>query len=313
MFAFGAVHGFLAQLKTISKEEGYLPEWTVWSLDSRASVLARRLVLLNTSLPLRTRYDAREQNSDGVSRMPGIWQSVMEHVLGWPVAALFLGLLFRKPLTELVGRINNIKAPGIEVAAPPAIAQIDAKVPISPPAALKGEIAPISTEPAIVPSAMTPLSPEILDEKRAAVRSFGHGLPMVDESVQSIKTELVGLDLPLASEDTAEILVRHLATTQLMVRCERTHRAIFGSQIVALHLMNNGGPQPDRALMSLFENARAQEPRFYGSYTFENWIGFLIGEAAVLKTDNSELSAITVYGRTYLEYIGAFATFPKPH
>jgi hypothetical protein len=44
--------------------------------------------------------------------MIDFWKSIFEHVLGWPVAAFFLGLLFRKPLTALVERIDHIKAPG---------------------------------------------------------------------------------------------------------------------------------------------------------------------------------------------------------
>ena len=145
-----------------------------------------------------------------------------------------------------------------------------------------------------------------------AVKKFGQGIPIIDEQVATIKKQLTELKLPLDSAATGEILVRHLATTQLMLRCERTHRLIFGSQIVALHMMKNSGPQPEESLSPIFDNARAQDPKFYGSYTFGDWIGFIIKEGAVIKADN-DLYAITVYGENYLEYVGIFASGPKPH
>jgi hypothetical protein len=232
------------------------------------------------------------------------WKSVVEHILSWPVAAFVLGMVFRRPLTELVGRIINIKGAGFELAAPPASAQIESKSSPSP-EAIKGEIGSTTPE-MLVPLATVP------DEKREAVRAFGVGFsPIVDEDVTKIKGQLDLLNFPLDAVDTAEILVRHLAVTQLMVRCERTHRLIFGSQIVALHMMNNT-PQPESAVRAIFEQARTAEPKFYGSYTFDDWIGFLSREITVIKTEDGQY-AITVYGRSYLQYISVFATAPRPH
>ena len=244
--------------------------------------------------------------------MLDIWKTIIEHVLSWPVAALFLGLLFRRPLTALIARISSIKAPGFDFSAPqpPASAQIE--ITASPtPDTLKGEIGSTTSDVAITPTATPSGVDTVLAEKREAVRAFGQGNAIVDESVVTIKKQLAALDMPLDSVDTGEILVRHLAATQLSVRCERTHRLIYGSQVLALHMMN-GASQPETALNSIFENARAKEPQFYGSYTVEDWIGFLITEGAVIKTDDGQYG-ITVYGRIYLEYIGAFPSLPRPH
>jgi hypothetical protein len=239
-------------------------------------------------------------------------KTVIQYVLGWPVIALVLGLIFRKPLTDLLGRINGFKGVGLEVSAtqPLASAQSDPKI-LPPPEALKGEIGSTNPETAITPTTPSDNAPP--PPNLDAVKKFGTGIPIVDEDVATIKKQLAALSLPLNSEETGELLVRHLAATQLMVRCERTHRLIYGSQLVALHLMNNSGrPQPEESLRPIFENARAQEPKFYGAYTFENWVGFLIKEITVTKTEKG-LYAITVYGQSYLNYVGLFATGPKPH
>lgn len=233
-----------------------------------------------------------------------IWKAVIEH-LGWPVVALILGLLFRKPLSGILDRVNNIKGPGFEFTANAQLAQKTAE----PPEALKGEIVPVASVAAPTPIAV--LTGDALAAKKEAVKNFGKGIEIVDEDVPTIEAQMAALDMPLDSEDTTHILVRHLATTQLMLRCERTHRSIFGSQIAALHMLNMQGPQPESAIKPFFETARNKEPQYYGSYTFEKWIGFLIGEIAV-RCDGGQYG-ITVYGRTYLEYIGAFAPAPKPH
>jgi hypothetical protein len=243
--------------------------------------------------------------------MLDFWKTIVGDVLSWPVAAFILVLLFRKPLSELIGRINNIKAPGFELAAPPASAQLKEEAK-EPPASLKGEIGSAISEIAVTPTATSPAVDAILEEKRAAVRQFGQGIAIVDEAVMNIKRQLTALNMPLDSEETGEILVRHLAGTQLMARCERTHRLIFGSQLLALHMMNNAGPQPKAALRPIFENACAQELQFYGSYTFEDWLGFLIKEVTVTETEKG-LYGITVYGRSYLDYIAIFAPGPRPH
>jgi hypothetical protein len=200
------------------------------------------------------------------------------------------------------------KGPGFDFSAPPASAQLTEKT-IEPPESLKGEIVPApSSTTATPPAAVTG---DEIAAKKEAIRNFGKGIAIVDEDVDTITRQLTALGMPLDSEDTARIVVRHLAATQLMLRCERTHRPIFGSQIAALHLVNQQGLQPESAIKPIFEAARNKEPQFYGSYTFEKWIGFLIGEIAV-RCDNG-LYGVTVYGQSYLEYIGIFAPHPKPH
>jgi hypothetical protein len=54
--------------------------------------------------------------------------------------------------------------------------------------------------------------------------------------------------------------------------------------------MNQQGPQPESAIKPIFEAARSKEPQFYGSYTFEKWIGFVIGEIAV-RCDNGYMGS----------------------
>lgn len=243
-----------------------------------------------------------------VPYMDGLLKSLIEHGLGWQLVALFLCLLFRDPLKRLLERTSGLKGPGgFELTAPPASAQA-----VPPPKAPKGEIGSSTTDAAPVTAIAQPAGIEkILTEKREAVLNLGKGNAIVDADVVTIKAQLTALNFPLDSTETTDILLRHLAATQLMVRCERTHRLIFGSQILALQMVKST-EQPENSLMPVFESARAKEPEFYGSYTFGDWIGFLIKEGAVIKTDHGPY-AITDYGRSYLDYIAIFASASRPH
>jgi len=241
--------------------------------------------------------------------MHEIWKTIIEHVINWPIVALALGLIFRKPLTALVSRINSIKGPGFDLSAPPHAASAQTESKESPP---EGVIGSGATETAVTPATMSSGVAAVVLEKREAVQNFAKGIAIVDEDVEKIKSQLAALDMPLDSEETAIVLIRHLAATQLAVRCERTLRVIFGSQLLALHLMNNSGVQAEDTVRAIFENARAAEPQFYGSYSFDDWIGFLIKEVTVIKSEQGRYG-ITVYGSIFLQYAVARASVPRPH
>lgn len=242
--------------------------------------------------------------------MLDIFKAAIEF-LSWPLVALVLGLVFRKPLVELVLGIVEIKTPGLHIQRSLASAQNEPKQTPRPEAWQEGISSPTS-EPPHAPGVAAHELAASSEERRKSILTFGRGIAIVDEGVAAIKAELTALNFPLGAEETADTLVRHLATTQLMLRCERTHRLIYGSQIVALHLLKNGGYQPEKTLRSIFEDARAREPLFYGSYVFTEWAAFLIREGAVGTTEDG-LYAITVYGNSYLDYAGMFSLGPKPH
>ena len=96
-----------------------------------------------------------------------------------------------------------------------------------------------------------------------------------------------------------------------MSRSEITYRLIFGSQIAVLQLLNQQGPQSEETIRPFFDSAKARSPKFYGEYSFENWIGFLIREGAVLKEEG--LYKITVYGSEFLAWMVAAKAPKKIH
>lgn len=217
---------------------------------------------------------------------------LVERLLGWPVAVLVLCLIFRKPLKSFLERIVLLKAPGVEVSAPTRAEQqlLEAKNSstvdqLAQPVAAQGSL-PI---------------PEGLAERAIAVRNFGGQDRMVLEQIEVIRGELQELQFPLESADTTEVLIRHLAVTQLLVRLERTYRFIFGSQIELLQLANHSGPQEEETARLIFERAKSAAPEFYSGYTFEQWIDFLRKQSLIVAEDPQ--IAITVYGTQFLSWL----------
>jgi len=227
---------------------------------------------------------------------------LVERLLGWPVAVFVLCLIFRKPLKSFLERIVLLKAPGVEVSAPARAEQqlIETKNPTTDDQLVQ----PVDAQRNL------PI-PEGLAERATAVRNFGGQEPIVLEQIEIIRHELQELQFPLDSADTSEVLIRHLAVTQLMNRFERTYRLIFGSQIELLRLANQSGPLQTAAAEPIFEAAKSAAPEFYGEYTFEQWLDFLRKQGVIVADDPSIV--ISVYGIQFLSWLVVTQAPPKPH
>src|ERR1035437_8887369 len=210
------------------------------------------------------------------------------------MAIFVLCLIFKKPLKSFLERIVLLKAPGVEVSAP---ARADQQLVESKNPAAEDQLA----QPVVVQQTL-PI-PEDLVKRQQAVRNFGEQAPIVLEQMENIRTNLRDLEFPLDSSDTVDVLIRHLAVTQLLVRFEGTYRMIFGSQIALLQLIHHSGAQTEDTVRSIFERAKAVSPGFYAGYSFEDWSTFLLRQGTVLFEDG--LYTGTVYGNDFLAWMVA--------
>jgi hypothetical protein len=234
-----------------------------------------------------------------------ILRTLIERLLSWPVAVLVLALYFRKPLTALLNRIDLFKGPGIEVSAPIGSASKQK---------IEAEKVPDEDQLAIgVPTQHELPLPEGLQERQHAVRTYGGDDHILLLQMTLIKEQLAELRLALDSEETAQILIRHLAATQLLYKAERVYRLIFGSQIAALRFLNENGQQPAESLRPMFERARSRSPKFYGEYPFEEWIGFLVGQHTVTPLNGSNRYDISVFGVEFLRWMTTTSVPRKMH
>jgi hypothetical protein len=232
-------------------------------------------------------------------------KTIIQSLLSWPVAILILACIFRKQLKSLVDRIDLFKAPGIEVSAPTGSANKQ-----------KIEADKKSVEdPLGIGSIQTQLElpiPAEIKSRQAAVSTYGGDEPILLEQMKLIEDDLATLHFPLTSLDTSYVLIRHLAVNQILVRMERIYRLIFGSQITVLRTLNESGPQPADSLSILFDKAKSKAPKFFGEYTFRDWIDFLLKQNTIVELADGKYG-ISVLGQEFLKWVTATGVPRKLH
>jgi hypothetical protein len=194
-------------------------------------------------------------------------------ILAWPFVAVVLGifvsLIFRAQIAQFINRIKNVGAKGITTELPP---------------------------------------PESQQEQRESnAEAVQHLLDVVGTSVviaeqeQRILSELEekGLD---ANSDSARVLIKHLAGTQLLLAFERAYSSIFGSQIFLLKKLNEvTGPGRDLGFVTAHvENIKALFPEL-ADWTFEQYLSFLYTHLLVIR--EGDRFHITHFGVEFLTWM----------
>ena len=105
-------------------------------------------------------------------------------------------------------------------------------------------------------------------------------------------------------QQTLEQLTRDLISAQVELDFERIYRLILGSQIRALQALRDAHPgsAPRSLIEPIFESARAQAPLALGTWTFEQWIGFLLRQSVVEQLGDG-MFRITQKGLAFVAYL----------
>src|SRR5262249_13978538 len=77
--------------------------------------------------------------------------------------------------------------------------------------------------------------------------------------------------------DQLEGLAYALASLNIQLSHEKNYNAIFGSQLRLLEQMIAGSGVPVEIARKTFEEAKSAFPEVYRDFTFDQWIGFLMG------------------------------------
>lgn len=99
------------------------------------------------------------------------------------------------------------------------------------------------------------------------------------------------------------VLLRYLASVSIAFLFERLYANIWGSQIAALQFINDfGAPGLSRdSLKPWYEQAAAGNKDLYRNYSFDDWLGFLVGMGVVEEKDDQLTLSLT--GREFLKYL----------
>jgi hypothetical protein len=195
-----------------------------------------------------------------------------------------LGCSFTDPQSTLgLQEVAKIKTKDFELYADPTAQQTEVKVP-------EITLGDRSTD------TKNQISPELI-KRREEIAKIDVS-PIVLEQEQLIKKDVELLRIP--SAELPDILIRHLAVTQLVARAETIYRTIFGSQIQLLKAVNHFGPRTRDELMDFYNRAKSEFPSI-ASYPFENYLNYLISHGLLIQ--EQDRFAITVAGKEFLKYL----------
>jgi hypothetical protein len=207
--------------------------------------------------------------------------------LSWPVAfiivAIFAILLFRRTFQELLQRGGlKIGKDLLSIDVATAAAAVSDQ----------SETAPIEKSLSINPDSEP--DPRLAQVKRPNVSVI------IREQEARIRADLD--KLKLEDNEAVELLIQHLASTQLFLAAERLYRIIFGSQISVLKHLNLNSPANRVKMQTFYDEAKEKYPQIYEPYPFEAYINFLKTQNLVNTPDDINYS-ITQLGKEFLQWM----------
>ena len=208
-----------------------------------------------------------------------IYKLLLERLLGWPVMTLLALLLFRKPVAALLNRVHTVKAGKegftLDASIIAATIQTGTKVEVG-------------------------LRPTEAEQRLKEVENVAVPV-IVQEQEKFIRADLQKMELDVDSQ-TVNLLVRHLAMTQLVAAAEQIYRTIFGSQIALLKHLNTVGHVPIAHISALYEAAKSRFPDLYATYTLPQYLNYLVTQR-LIGTDDQQNYYITIRGGEFLKWM----------
>ena len=126
---------------------------------------------------------------------------------------------------------------------------------------------------------------------------------VISDHEKRIKEELKGKDFEIAGP-TAEVLIRHLAGTQVILEFERIYYDIFGSQIQLLKELNRLKPDglTEPEVFSRYDQVKQLYPTAYANWDGVQYLAFLYAKTLILKSADNKIH-LTVIGEEFLTWI----------
>jgi hypothetical protein len=142
------------------------------------------------------------------------------------------------------------------------------------------------------------LAPE-LAQRLDQVRSLDV-MPIVREQEKLIKADIERLKI--TPSELTDLLIKHLAVCQLVLRAEFLYRTIFGSQIALLKAANMFGPRDREQMLQFYDAAKNKFPLLYQSYSFEQYLQYLLLQGLLMQEASGKY-VITMAGKEFLKWL----------
>ena len=206
-------------------------------------------------------------------------------ILAWPAAVAWIIWYLRAEVKDAAKRITALELTGAKFAAPPTQQTL---------ATSPTEVLAAAASTAPQPGPTSSSAQQVIERIKAIVTP-----DQLDPAVQKIRRELLSSIDPQAQTD---VLTHGLASLNIQLQHERNYRAIFGSQLTLLGAMNTDAGVPPSTARQIYDVTKSKYPEVYQTYSFDQWIGFLLNGGLVAVAPNGNY-VLTSYGRGLLQYI----------
>ena len=200
--------------------------------------------------------------------MEEILKIITWHHLAFVFALVFI-FVFRQPIAGLIKRTTKIDKEGL------------------------------TAEP--TPETQREITETSAEAVQQLLNAVGNSI-VINEQEENIKKDLRLKGLP-AEGDTAKVLIKHLAGTQLLLAFERIHSLIFGSQIFLLKKLNEvvGQGRTVDFVNNHVDHVKSLYPDQLGDWSTEQYFEFLYSHLLIVRHDTQ--IHITNLGVEYLTWI----------
>jgi len=189
-------------------------------------------------------------------------------ILAWPVAVVVISLLFmlifRKPLTDFIGRINKLG--------------IGNKT--------------VSANPTTIQKQKTELNEnESKDTIDVVFEIFSkETMTIIEERIKDV-TKIDNLSSP---NEKVTKLFRYSQALNLAATFDRVYNKIYNSQIKILDFLNSSTSRNKDDVKPFYEQAKANYPDWFKNYSFDAYLNYLVVNLMIVITPEHIVSITTV-------------------
>ncbi len=186
------------------------------------------------------------------------------------VVAFFL--IFKKPISELIGRIKKIKPLGVKFERP-------------------------KQEP--VKKILEEMQDIKMNQIIRGLQLFHH------DTITHYRNEVIkATNIENLEHDIEKIdnLIQYSEALLILVLFERIYYLIFGSQILLLQHLNSIFSTPKDEFKFYFDTAAERDPRVFKDFDFDKYLNFLISNNLINEDENGNI-VISILGRDFLKFI----------
>ena len=196
----------------------------------------------------------------------------------WPAAFLAGLCWFRKPVTNLIGRLREVKYGKYSADLGPA---------------------PQAASPEETGDRLVSFDEASLNRLNVDTIYHPYYQQLTNTVIKALPDAVVRTKL-----GEKDVLIHGIVDLGIALKLERTYIPIFGSQIAALEFLRNQGGTANRETLRIFyAGAAANNPAFYGSYSYNQWSAYLVSSELIELSDDTV--SLTAAGQAFLPYIAS--------